>query len=63
VVGNNFHVATNSVLNGGVRLHEGCFIGSGSVVRENIEIGEKSVIGMGLVVRHDLTAYSNFVGN
>jgi len=47
IIRNHCHIATAAVLNGGVCVGEGTFIGSKTCVRENIYIAEYSVIAMG----------------
>jgi UDP-3-O-[3-hydroxymyristoyl] glucosamine N-acyltransferase len=49
-IGNNCHLATSSVVNGGVSIGDCTFLGSNSVCREFIRIGRNVVIGAGVNV-------------
>jgi sugar O-acyltransferase (sialic acid O-acetyltransferase NeuD family) len=57
------HLSTCTVLNGGVSIGEGTFIGSSTVIKNGIRIGENTIIGMGSNVLHNIpmnvTAYGN----
>jgi acetyltransferase-like isoleucine patch superfamily enzyme len=46
-IADHCHIATAAVLNGGVHVGAGTFVGSNSTVRQSIRIGERCVIGMG----------------
>jgi len=44
------HISTNAVINGGVVVESGCFIGSGAITKESITIQKNSFIKAGSVV-------------
>ena len=47
MIGDHCHIATAAVINGGVHIGAGTFIGSNSCVRQSVRIGERCFIGMG----------------
>jgi carbonic anhydrase/acetyltransferase-like protein (isoleucine patch superfamily) len=47
VVLTHCHISTSVTINGGVKVEDGCFIGSGSTTKESILIKKNSVIKAG----------------
>ncbi len=57
-VGNHCHIATRVTVNGGTKIGQATFLGSGTIVRNGIEIGDNSFVGMGIIVSKSLPANS-----
>ena len=51
IIGNNCHISTGSIVNGGTKVGDGTFVGSKAVLREEIQIGKNCIIGMGKIVK------------
>ena len=50
-IGDNCHISTNTIINGGVVVEQGSFIGSGSTTKEGVMIDKNSFIKAGSVVK------------
>lgn len=61
-VGNHVNVSTYSILNGDVKVQDGCFIGSSSVSIGQIKIGEWAIIGAGAVVIKNVDSNTTVAG-
>jgi UDP-3-O-[3-hydroxymyristoyl] glucosamine N-acyltransferase len=61
VIADHCHIATASVINGGVRIGAGTFVGSNCVIREYVSIGERCVIGMGQRVLANCEPHTTYV--
>ncbi len=53
-IGDHVHIASGSVLSGGVIVEDEAFIGAGSVVIQRLRIGRKSIVAAGAVVIRDV---------
>lgn len=57
------HLATGSVLCGGVQIGEGAHVGAHSTIIQYKKIGNNSLIGAGSVVVSDINGYAKAYGN
>lgn len=62
-IGANTIVCANSVLAGGSKINNRCFIGVNTLLKEKCEIGNDSITGMGAVVVKDIPDNEVWVGN
>lgn len=63
VIGDFVTFAPRVNCNGGVKIGDGCYIGTGAVLRDHITIGAGATVGMGAVVTKDVPAGAVVVGN
>lgn len=57
------HLSTHSCVNGGARIGNDCFIGSGTTVFQGVTLASGCVISAGCVVRKNLTAAGIYCGS
>ncbi len=57
-IGNHVHIASGTVLSGGVIVEDEAFVGAGSVIIQRIKIGRKAVVAAGAVVIRDVSSQS-----
>jgi sugar O-acyltransferase (sialic acid O-acetyltransferase NeuD family) len=62
-IGDFVTFAPNVQCNGGVKIGNDVYIGSGAILRDHITIGAGAVIGMGAVVTKDVPPGATVVGN
>ncbi|NPV27611.1 MAG: acetyltransferase [Firmicutes bacterium] len=63
VIADHVHIATGTVLCGGVRVGRLAHIGAGAVIIQGVTIGEGALVGAGAVVVHDIEPWTVVVGN
>ncbi len=61
IVDDYCHISTGVMLNGGVKIGAGSFIGSGSVMKEGVTVGARCIVGMSSAVRHNMPDHARFV--
>lgn len=62
-IGNHVHLASGSILCGGVVVGDRALIGAGSVVLPGIDVGAGAIIGAGATVTKDVPPGKTYIGN
>lgn len=55
VIRDHVHVSTGAILNGGVEVGLGSFVGSGAIIKEGVKIGKNVVIGAGKIILKNIS--------
>ncbi len=55
VIEDHCHISTGAIVNGGVKIGKGSFLGSNAVCKEYIEIGEHALIGCGAIIVRNIS--------
>ena len=61
IIGDNCHISTGAVVNGGAIIQNNSFVGSGATIKQNIKIGKACLVNAKKFINKNLKIIQNIV--